>query len=65
MSITYDATVVGAGQTGLPPTQGLIKVVLARDWKTILGGTILGVGGDEAVHCILTAMFAKSPASLL
>jgi pyruvate/2-oxoglutarate dehydrogenase complex dihydrolipoamide dehydrogenase (E3) component len=35
------------------------------DTKEILGGTVFGTGGDEAVHCILTAMYARQPASLL
>ena len=33
--------------------------------KFILGGTVLGVGGDEAVHEILAAMAARAPAAQL
>ena len=29
--------------------------------KEILGAAILGVGGDEVVHCILDVMYAKAP----
>lgn len=46
-------------------TFGYIKVLVdARDQK-ILGATVFGTGGDEAIHCILTAMYARQPASLL
>jgi hypothetical protein len=33
--------------------------------KGFLGAAILGVGGDEAVHCILGLMSAKAPYALL
>jgi pyruvate/2-oxoglutarate dehydrogenase complex dihydrolipoamide dehydrogenase (E3) component len=42
-------------------TQGFMKVVVDADTKEILGAAILGVGGDEAVHCLLDAMYAKAP----
>ncbi len=46
-------------------TAGFIKVLVDADSKQILGATVFGVGGDEAIHCILTAMYARQPASLL
>jgi pyruvate/2-oxoglutarate dehydrogenase complex dihydrolipoamide dehydrogenase (E3) component len=46
-------------------TQGFIKVLVDAESKEILGASILGTGGDEAIHCILTAMYASKPASLL
>jgi pyruvate/2-oxoglutarate dehydrogenase complex dihydrolipoamide dehydrogenase (E3) component len=46
-------------------TRGFIKVLADADSEQILGATIFGVGGDEAIHCILTAMYAHQPASLL
>jgi pyruvate/2-oxoglutarate dehydrogenase complex dihydrolipoamide dehydrogenase (E3) component len=46
-------------------SQGFMKVLVDAESKQILGATILGTGGDEAIHCILTAMYAKQPASLL
>ena len=46
-------------------TFGYIKVFVDAESRLILGATIFGVGGDEAIHCILTAMYAKQPASLL
>jgi pyruvate/2-oxoglutarate dehydrogenase complex dihydrolipoamide dehydrogenase (E3) component len=46
-------------------TFGYIKVLVDAETKQLLGGTVFGTGGDEAVHCILTAMYARQPASLL
>ena len=44
---------------------GLMKVLVDAVTDEILGATIFGVGGDEAIHCLLTAMYAKKPAELL
>jgi pyruvate/2-oxoglutarate dehydrogenase complex dihydrolipoamide dehydrogenase (E3) component len=46
-------------------TLGLMKIVIDADSQEILGGAILGVGGDEAIHAILNAMAAGAPASTL
>jgi pyruvate/2-oxoglutarate dehydrogenase complex dihydrolipoamide dehydrogenase (E3) component len=46
-------------------TQGFMKVVVDADTQEILGAAILGVGGDEAIHCILDAMSAKAPYTTL
>lgn len=46
-------------------TYGFIKLLVAADTQQILGATVFGTGGDEAIHCILTAMYAKQPVSLL
>jgi pyruvate/2-oxoglutarate dehydrogenase complex dihydrolipoamide dehydrogenase (E3) component len=46
-------------------TQGFMKVVVDADSEEILGAAIFGVGGDEAVHCILDVMSAKAPYSTL
>jgi len=46
-------------------TDGFMKVLADAETKEILGATILGTGGDEAIHCILTAMYARKPVSLL
>jgi pyruvate/2-oxoglutarate dehydrogenase complex dihydrolipoamide dehydrogenase (E3) component len=46
-------------------TFGYIKAFVDAETKHILGATIFGTGGDEAIHCILTAMYAKQPMSLL
>ena len=39
-------------------TQGFMKLVVDADSRAILGAAILGVGGDEAVHSVLDAMYA-------
>lgn len=46
-------------------TQGLMKITVDADSKEILGAAILGVGGDEAIHCILDAMYARMPYTAL
>ena len=46
-------------------TFGYIKVFVDAESRLILGATIFGVGGDEAIHCILTAMYARQPVSLI
>jgi pyruvate/2-oxoglutarate dehydrogenase complex dihydrolipoamide dehydrogenase (E3) component len=46
-------------------TDGFMKVLVDESSKHILGATIFGVGGDEAIHCLLTAMYANQPASLI
>ena len=42
-------------------TQGFMKVVVDAETKQILGAAILGVGGDEVIHCIIDVMTAKLP----
>ena len=37
-------------------TQGLMKVVVDAESREILGGAILGTGGDEAIHALLDMM---------
>jgi pyruvate/2-oxoglutarate dehydrogenase complex dihydrolipoamide dehydrogenase (E3) component len=46
-------------------TQGFMKITVDADSKQILGAAILGVGGDEAIHCILDLMYAKAPYTVL
>jgi pyruvate/2-oxoglutarate dehydrogenase complex dihydrolipoamide dehydrogenase (E3) component len=46
-------------------TFGFIKILVDAESRHILGATVFGTGGDEAIHCILTAMYARQPASLL
>ena len=42
-----------------------MKITVDADSKEILGAAILGVGGDEAIHCILDLMYAKAPSAVL
>ena len=46
-------------------TQGFMKIAVDADTRQILGAAILGVGGDEAIHCILDVMYAKAPYTVL
>jgi pyruvate/2-oxoglutarate dehydrogenase complex dihydrolipoamide dehydrogenase (E3) component len=41
-------------------TQGFMKIVVDAETEEILGASILGVGGDEAIHGILDMMVAKA-----
>lgn len=46
-------------------TQGFMRVAVDAETKMILGAAILGVEGDEAIHCILDVMYAKAPYTVL
>ena len=46
-------------------TQGFMKIVVDAETKQILGAAILGVGGDEIIHCILDVMYARAPYTVI
>ncbi|MBB5342731.1 FAD-containing oxidoreductase [Tunturibacter empetritectus] len=46
-------------------SQGFMKVLVDAESKKILGASILGTGGDEAIHCILSMMYAGAPYTTL
>ncbi|MFT4251831.1 MAG: FAD-containing oxidoreductase [Caulobacter sp.] len=46
-------------------TQGFMKVLVDAETRQILGASILGVSGDEAIHGILDVMYAKAPYTIL
>ena len=46
-------------------TQGFMKVLVDAETERILGAAILGVGGDEIVHCILDVMYADAPYTVI
>ncbi|MBI1200124.1 MAG: FAD-containing oxidoreductase [Phenylobacterium sp.] len=46
-------------------TQGFMKVVVDADTDAILGGAILGVEGDEAIHSVLDVMATGRPYTTL
>jgi pyruvate/2-oxoglutarate dehydrogenase complex dihydrolipoamide dehydrogenase (E3) component len=46
-------------------TQGFMKVLVHAETDQILGASIVGVGGDEAIHCIITAMYARQTAAFM
>jgi pyruvate/2-oxoglutarate dehydrogenase complex dihydrolipoamide dehydrogenase (E3) component len=41
-------------------TQGFMKVLVDADSDEILGAAVLGPGGDEVVHALLDAMYARA-----
>lgn len=46
-------------------TEGFMKVLVDSESKEILGASFLGTSGDEAIHCVLDAMYAKAPYTVL
>ena len=46
-------------------TYGFMKITVDADTKEILGAAILGVGGDEAIHCIADVVYAKAPYTVI
>jgi pyruvate/2-oxoglutarate dehydrogenase complex dihydrolipoamide dehydrogenase (E3) component len=46
-------------------TQGFMKILVDAESHHILGASILGTGGDEAIHCILDIMYAKAPYTVM
>jgi pyruvate/2-oxoglutarate dehydrogenase complex dihydrolipoamide dehydrogenase (E3) component len=46
-------------------TAGFMKILVDAETKHILGASILGTGGDEAVHCILDLMYARASYTVL
>ena len=45
--------------------RGFMKIIVDAETSQILGAAILGVGGDEAVQCILDAMYARAAYTVL
>jgi pyruvate/2-oxoglutarate dehydrogenase complex dihydrolipoamide dehydrogenase (E3) component len=46
-------------------TSGLMKIVVDAESREILGAAVLGTGGDEVIHGVLDAMYAKAPYPVL
>src|SRR5262252_8481751 len=46
-------------------TKGFMKILVDRDSKQILGASLLGLTGDEVIHCILDVMYAKAPYTVM
>jgi pyruvate/2-oxoglutarate dehydrogenase complex dihydrolipoamide dehydrogenase (E3) component len=46
-------------------TKGFMKILVDQDSKQILGASLLGLGGDEVIHCILDLMYAKAPYTVM
>jgi pyruvate/2-oxoglutarate dehydrogenase complex dihydrolipoamide dehydrogenase (E3) component len=59
-SMTRVARAIEKGET-----QGFMRILVDGDTKQILGASLLGTGGDEAVHSILDLMYAKAPYTVM
>src|SRR3984957_14948001 len=46
-------------------TEGFMKILVDAETKEVLGASFLGTTCDEAIHCVLDAMYAKAPYTLL
>jgi pyruvate/2-oxoglutarate dehydrogenase complex dihydrolipoamide dehydrogenase (E3) component len=46
-------------------TKGFMKILVDNETKQILGASLLGLSGDEVIHCILDIMYAKAPYTVL
>jgi pyruvate/2-oxoglutarate dehydrogenase complex dihydrolipoamide dehydrogenase (E3) component len=46
-------------------TFGIMKAIVDAQTERILGAMIFGVGGDEAIHCILDVMYSDRPYTTL
>ncbi len=46
-------------------THGFIKIFVDADSKEILGAAILGIEGDEAIHCLADVMYAGAPYTVI
>jgi pyruvate/2-oxoglutarate dehydrogenase complex dihydrolipoamide dehydrogenase (E3) component len=46
-------------------TKGFMKILVDKETKQILGASLLGVSGDEVIHCILDVMYAKAPYAVM
>ena len=46
-------------------TKGFMKILVDAETKRILGASLLGLSGDEVVHCILDVMYCKAPYTVL
>ena len=46
-------------------TQGLIKILVHAETRQFLGAAILGTSGDEVIHVLLDAMYAKAPYTVI
>ncbi|WP_378949327.1 FAD-containing oxidoreductase [Mesorhizobium sp. ANAO-SY3R2] len=46
-------------------TQGFMKILVDAENNEILGASVLGTGGDEAIHAVLDLMYAKAPITTL
>lgn len=46
-------------------TRGFMKVLVDAETQAILGAVILGMNGDEVIHCMLDVMYAEKPYTVI
>lgn len=46
-------------------TYGFMKFLVDAETKKFLGATILGIEGDEVIHCVLDVMYADAPYTVI
>lgn len=46
-------------------TDGFMQVLVDAETKLILGACLLGIEADEAIHCLLDAMYARVPYTVI
>jgi len=46
-------------------TQGFMKILIDAETDRILGGAILGIGGDEIIHTLTDIMYADAPYTVI
>lgn len=46
-------------------TQGFMKIIVDEKTERILGASLLGIEGDEAIHSILDVMYADAPYTVI
>lgn len=46
-------------------TQGLMKILVDAENEKILGAALLGIGCDEAIHCLIDVMYADAPYTVI
>jgi pyruvate/2-oxoglutarate dehydrogenase complex dihydrolipoamide dehydrogenase (E3) component len=46
-------------------TRGFMKVIVDAETNKILGGVVLGLNGDEAIHCLVDAISSGLPYTVL
>ncbi len=46
-------------------TRGFMKVLADADSEEVLGAVILGLNGNEVIHCIVDVMYAKKPYTVI
>jgi pyruvate/2-oxoglutarate dehydrogenase complex dihydrolipoamide dehydrogenase (E3) component len=45
--------------------RGFMKILVDAETRQILGAAVLGPGGDEVIHSVLDAMYAKAQDSVV